>query len=271
MDRRAFKNAARQDVAAAGYSPRRVTLVFLLLILALAVMDVGVTYLIEHSGSSRHYLSDAISAGSRNYLMIVLFSLLCQVVYAMLMAGYTAFSLVLTDREVFSLGILWEGFRRTGAVVALYLLRALFIGLWAGVLSVPASVLLTVLLPTLNPYSLEAYLLELGTASLLMFIISYRYRTAFFLLMDDPQLTARQALRRAKAINQVHRVQLFLLDLSFLPWMLLGVLTCGILLIWKLPYMISTYARAYRFMRNDYQQRQNNLRDFLTHQWHMNA
>lgn len=192
MDRRAFKAAARQDVAAASYSPRRVTLVFLLLILTLAVMDVGVTYLIEHTVPSGHYLSDTISAGSRNYIMIVLFSLLCQAVYAMLMAGYTAFSLALIDREAFSLRILWEGFRRAGAVVALYLLRALFIGLWAGVLSIPASVLLTVLLPSLDPYSLEAYLLELGTAVLLMFILSYRYRTAFFLLMDDPGLTARQ-------------------------------------------------------------------------------
>lgn len=271
MDRRAFKAAARQDVAAASYSPRRVTLVFLLLILTLAVMDVGVTYLIEHTVPSGHYLSDTISAGSRNYIMIVLFSLLCQAVYAMLMAGYTAFSLALIDREAFSLRILWEGFRRAGAVVALYLLRALFIGLWAGVLSIPASVLLTVLLPSLDPYSLEAYLLELGTAVLLMFILSYRYRTAFFLLMDDPGLTARQALRRAKTINQIHRVQLFLLDLSFLPWMLLSALTCGILLIWKLPYMLSTYASAYRFMMNDDRRRQENLRDFLAHQWRMES
>lgn len=263
MDRRALKAAAREDLSAASCSPRRVTLVFLLLILALVVMDVAVPYLIERMGSSGHYLSDAISAGSRNYMMIVLFSLLCQAVLAMLTAGYTTFSLALSRREPCAPDMLWEGFHRAGAVLALYFLRALFIGLWAGVLSVPLSYLLLALLPA-NLSDAALYYVLLGASALLMLILSYRYRMAYFLLMDDPSLTARQALGRARAINQVHRVELFLLDLSFLPWMLLGLLTCGILLIWKLPYMLSTYARTYQYMLDDYRRRQDNLQDFLT-------
>lgn len=266
MDRRAFKAAAREDVAAAACSPRRVTLVFLLLILALAVMDIAVPSLLEHVGSSGHYLSDAISAGSRNYMMIVLFSLLCQAVLAMLMAGYTAFSLALSRREACSLNTLWEGFRRAGAVLALYLLRSLFIGLWAGALSIPLSYLLLALLPaSLSDAALYSVLL--AATLLLMFVLSYRYRMAYFLLMDDPSLSARQTLGRAKAINQVHRAELFLLDLSFLPWILLGLLTCGVLLIWKLPYMLSTYARSYQYMMDDYRRRQNNLQDYLARMW----
>jgi uncharacterized membrane protein len=40
-------------------------------------------------------------------------------------------------------------------------------------------------------------------------------------------------------------MQLFLLDLSFLPWLVLCACTGGILLIWKLPYIVTTYAHAY--------------------------
>ena len=130
-------------------------------------------------------------------------------------------------------------------------------------LSIPLSYLLLALLPA-NLSDAALYYVLLGASALLMLILSYRYRMAYFLLMDDTSLTARQALGRARAINQVHRVELFLLDLSFLPWMLLGLLTCGILLIWKLPYMLSTYARTYQYMLDDYRRRQDNLQDFLT-------
>lgn len=56
---------------------------------------------------------------------------------------------------------------------------------------------------------------------LVMWIVSYRYRMIWFLLMDHPDASPWQLLRTSSAMTQGHRWELFLLDLSFLPWFLL--------------------------------------------------
>ena len=95
---------------------------------------------------------------------------------------------------------------------------------------------------------------------------TYRYRMAQYVLLDNPQLSIRQVLARTKAINKVHRWELFLLDLSFVPWYLLCLLTLGILFIWKLPYLSATYAHAYNYMVEDFTQRQARLQAILDQQ-----
>ena len=68
------------------------------------------------------------------------------------------------------------------------------------------------------------------------------------------------------AINTPRRGELVLMDLSFVPWALLCTLTCGVLLIWKLPYMVCTYAHAYRYMLEDYGVRQQRMEQLLAEQ-----
>lgn len=264
MDRRTLKHAARQDVASAGSSPRQVTLVFLLLLLALAVLEAAVNLLTQGRGAGGGYLSEAVSAGGRTYLTLFIFSLLCQCLAVLLTAGYTAFALKLNSGEGFSLSILWEGFYRAVPVLLLYLMKSMLLALWTSILSFPLLYLLSAMLLSGTLSETAMYRALLGGMCLLMFLLSYRYRMALFMLMDDPALSARQAINQAKAVNKIHRFRLFLLDLSFLPWILLCILTCGILLIWKLPYMLATYGRAYRFMLEDYARRQSNLQDFLS-------
>lgn len=269
MDRRALKHAARQDVASASYSPRRVTLVFLLLTLGLAALEVAVNLLAQGRSSGGHYLSDTVSAGGRTYLMLLIFSLLCQCLVTLLSAGYTAFALKLCKRETFSLRILWEGFYRAVPVLLLYLMKSMLLALWTSIVSLPLLYLLSAMLLSGMFSETTMYWALLGGMSLLMLLLSYRYRLAFFMLMDDPGLSPRQAINQTKAVNKIHRFRLFMMDVSFLPWIILCLLTCGILFIWKLPYMVAAYGRAYQFMLEDYARRQANLQDFLsqTGQW----
>lgn len=267
MDRRALKAAARQNVSQAAYSPKKVTLVFLLLMAVIFAMETAITFLPPGSGSSGQHLSDTVSAGGRSYLITTVFSLLCSCTVNFLTAGYTAFALKLHDKQDFSIKILLEGFSRAVPVLLLFWLKAIFLSLWLSVVSLPLTYVLTAVLEAgMVSEEMTFRLLILGM-SIFMFLLSYRYRMAVFMLMDDPALSARQALNRAKAVNQIHRFRLFLLDLSFVPWILLSALTCGILLIWKLPYMLATYAGAYRFMTEDYLKRQENLKEYLARTW----
>ena len=80
------------------------------------------------------------------------------------------------------------------------------------------------------------------------FVASYRYSMAYFALMNDPSLTASQALEVSKQITGGHKMELFILDLSFFGWHLLCSMTFGILYIWKLPYIQTTKAHAFNWL-----------------------
>ena len=49
-----------------------------------------------------------------------------------------------------------------------------------------------------------------------------------------------------------HKMRCFLLSLSFIGWILLGILTLGIGYIWLIPYMYTTMAAFYQDVKNEY-------------------
>ena len=46
-----------------------------------------------------------------------------------------------------------------------------------------------------------------------------------------------------------HKMELFVLGLSFIGWILLGYITLGIALIWIMPYMQATMTNAYQTLK----------------------
>jgi uncharacterized membrane protein len=59
-------------------------------------------------------------------------------------------------------------------------------------------------------------------------IAAYRYRLAMYALIDDPSISASEAIRRSKILTMGRKGKLFVMDLSFLGWMLL-VSLCSII------------------------------------------
>ena len=70
---------------------------------------------------------------------------------------------------------------------------------------------------------------------------------AAYILLDDPAYPAIQCLMLSRAAMKGRKKELFLLDLSYLPWMLLCVLTLGVLMIWLMPYIRVTDLGVYAF------------------------
>ena len=74
----------------------------------------------------------------------------------------------------------------------------------------------------------------------------YDYYLVKFILADDPEMSAMDALRKSKEMMRGHRWNTFVLNLSFIGWQLLGVFTCGIVNIFYVkPYMEATDAELY--------------------------
>jgi len=76
-------------------------------------------------------------------------------------------------------------------------------------------------------------------------IASYSYALTYYILKDNPNINPNEAIARSKNIMKGHKMELFLLDLSFIGWIILGVLSCGIGLFWVVPYMQTARAKFY--------------------------
>lgn len=81
----------------------------------------------------------------------------------------------------------------------------------------------------------------------LLFVIpgivkSYEYRMVPYLLADHPDMTSEQAFAESKRLMSGQKWKAFVLDLSFIGWDILSILTLGILSIF--------YVEPYRFMTN---------------------
>ena len=66
------------------------------------------------------------------------------------------------------------------------------------------------------------------------------------ILAEDKSLTASRVLEKSKSIMTGQRGWLFLLQLSFIGWNILSIITLGILSIWLKPFKQSTFAGFYR-------------------------
>ena len=88
----------------------------------------------------------------------------------------------------------------------------------------------------------------------LLFIVPgivYLYSTYFAnqLMCDNPDLSPSEALALSKRMTKGHRGELFVLSLSFIPWMLLTLITFGFATIYVSPYVMVTDALFYENFR----------------------
>ncbi len=107
---------------------------------------------------------------------------------------------------------------------------------------------------TLGAYLLMSLYVFLWTLLLIVpgIIAAYSYRMVFYLLIDDPELGVSEALRQSKKMMYGYKTKLFCLDLSFIGWALLCILTFGIGLLWLFPYMLTSQTIFYEELRNEH-------------------
>lgn len=80
-------------------------------------------------------------------------------------------------------------------------------------------------------------------AGMIIYIpISLSISQSFFLLLDFPSRSAAEILRLSVRLMKGRKRRLFLIQLSFLPLMLLGTLSFGLGNLWVTPYMNMTLA-----------------------------
>ena len=94
----------------------------------------------------------------------------------------------------------------------------------------------------------------------LLFIVpgiikSYAYAMTPYILDDNPELGPNEARLKSIEIMRGHKGKLFGLDLSFIGWFLLGILSLGIGFIWIEPYFYTARASFYRNLKEELEQK----------------
>lgn len=123
-----------------------------------------------------------------------------------LAVGYAITAKKAMDGETVKIDTLFDGFKDFTRTLVLYLLNTIFVFLWTLLLIVPGI------------------------------IKSYSYSMSYYILIDNPDLSSDEARKKSMAMMKGHKWKLFCLDLSFIGWGILCVLTFGILSFWIQPY-----------------------------------
>ena len=66
------------------------------------------------------------------------------------------------------------------------------------------------------------------------------YSQALYIVAENKGIGALEAINRSKAMMHGHKMDYFVLGLSFIGWALLGAITFGIAYIYVIPYMSAT-------------------------------
>jgi len=129
--------------------------------------------------------------------------------------GVATFSLAIARDEDAKLEMIFSGFKYYIKTLGLFLLMMLFILLWMLLLIVPGI------------------------------IAAISYSMAFFIMRDNPDIKAMEAIDASKKMMYGYKWKYFCLGFRFIGWIILGILSLGIGFLWIAPYMSISQAKFY--------------------------
>ncbi|WP_411170375.1 DUF975 family protein [Clostridium sp. MB05] len=97
-------------------------------------------------------------------------------------------------------------------------------------------------------------MLAIGIATLFLIIpgiiVALMFSQAFYILAEDPSKRIFECLEESSNMMSGHKWDFFVLELSFIGWWLLAILTFGIAGLWISPYQNLTEANFYLSLKN---------------------
>lgn len=73
----------------------------------------------------------------------------------------------------------------------------------------------------------------------------YEYQFVSWIVAEHPGISPKEAMRMSSQMTKGHKWELFVLDLSFIGWLVVGAMCCGIGTIFVMPYVDATFTQVY--------------------------
>ena len=144
---------------------------------------------------------------------------------------------------------LFDGFKQFSQSFFTWLIMTLIIFAWSllGIVSIIVGVAFSA--ASGNP---GIFVLFMPIGFLLMvpaYMQYYSYSQWQFIIIDNPTLSATEVLKLSKQMMKGHRFEYFVLQLSFIGWLLLSVITLYIGMLWLAPYYYVSTAIYYEQLK----------------------
>ena len=124
------------------------------------------------------------------------------------------------DGRQMEMGDLFRGFSEDfGGLFLLGLMQTIFVFLWSLLLIVPGV------------------------------IASLSYAMSYYIRADHPEYDWRTCLRASQTLMEGHKMELFVLNLSFIGWYMVGSLCLGVGTFWVEAYRRAAVAQLYQSIR----------------------
>lgn len=133
--------------------------------------------------------------------------------------GTAIYSIAISNNQNPGIDVAFKGFESFLKATGLYFWLLLWVFLWTLLLVIPGI------------------------------IKAFSYSMAFYIMADNPEITVKEALNESKRMTNGHKMDLFILGLSFIGWSLLCILTLGIGYFWLISYTNVTFANAYKKLK----------------------
>ena len=138
-----------------------------------------------------------------------------------MMVGMAAVFVLLARRKKVEIVNVFDGFKNFVNALVGGLLYTIFLALWTLLFIIPGI------------------------------IKTYSYAMTFYIMNDDPELDGMEAITRSRQMMNGHKWRLFCLDFSFIGWLILCMLTFGLLFLYVGPYMEAAHAAFYRSLKGE--------------------
>ena len=142
---------------------------------------------------------------------------------APMVVGLARFALNIAQGQEARLDDIFSGFKQYTRALGTMFLSGLYIFLWFLCLIVPGI------------------------------IAAFSYSQIYFILTDDDTLSVEEVLAKSKKMMDGYKMDLFILQLSFIGWALLCVLTLGIGFFFLAPYVQVSLANFYLLVKANYE------------------
>ena len=168
-------------------------------------------------------LSGYSVVNDKDGLLSSLLSIAMSLLLFIVTVGYTKFMLNFINDKEYSLDQLWSYFGDWKNLATVWIHETIMIFLYFLLLIVPG------IIKTIS-YSLVPYI-----------------------LVDDPNMSSGDVLDLSSKMMNGHKMDYFKLELSFIGWHLLAVLTLGILEIWIAPYQATAMTKFLSEVKSKYE------------------
>lgn len=152
-------------------------------------------------------------------LIVAAISALCILVGSIVGLGYAKFNLALFENEKVSFKMIFSEKSRYKDCFKLFLLQFIFVGVGSLFLVVPGI------------------------------IAFYANIMGAYIMLENPELTAREALAKSREMMKGNKWRLFCLSFSFIGWDILAALTLGIGNLFLCPYVEAAGAAFYKELK----------------------